>query len=1145
MSLLYSEKRIIDFDSKKCYVRDNIATLFSPFDFMEGNNLYLPEGVRMPDGRIITTIKYDFDRAFRNDWHGGTISLYAGSNYIQIVDNYNMGGYTEKEMLNYLSLPYLANIYLYDEEINGCTSKNGILYYDNHILFVPERNEYAENAPLQLLTDNYSEEYGTFELIGDDCAKDMFGGIYSRDGKRFLRWSGSWNVTSYIIRDSVEEIGDNAFWVETGYGNGDHGLYSLTDLHLPKGLKKVGNEAFRACPFKEIELPDGIIEIGDYAFASCHSLKTITLPKNLRSLGERVFLASSIETITIPRSVNHIGNECFNACWNLRDIQVEKGNEYFSSDDGILYNADKSVLIKVPSLLRPDTPENVNYWEDTSIQKDEEILCGREGVVEYMDMVEGVTCLTKKDDVTGKSYKEIIHNNACYLSPRISISGWEWWLEEGYRIYVEDKEEVKSDTVLGSYQYYDNPDGLSYLEKNTRRELSVPESVSAIVSYAFYGCQLKVINLPSSITYIGEKAFGSQNLNISPQNRHFKVENDVLIDIDNKKAVYCFSSDSCVVPQGVEIIGKEAFRGTKSKSVVIPEGVTTIEDYAFLYCFSVVYLKLPSTITFMTGHAFSGFFDIPSDVDRVIEVPHGLKEKYLNMFSSEYKYTAKRWIKEEEDNLASIKANEYDHKELVIVSDDDLAHAVTDECGVLYSEDGRRLLKFASETNVDSYYVKKGTEVICSDSTDHYIRTLHIPSSVKYIGKDCLSSVYNIVFQGEMVEFEKDFASLTEYNTIYIPVGTWADYYYKMEDARLKEDDEDEDDYTYSYWEKDRYRLVELSKSNVIRNLEQQKDLLVKAITQTKPFGAYHIDTLNGDKHRGFYVFRTSDRMFFFDEFFGTSMIWSCYTTRYLEVLGYTDKDLQKVLGVQIDEIENNRKNLESKLGFTLAARIFYKWKEDFVDEDTGDVVTVDRCEIIIEAGTVIEEKNIQDIIDSKMEKVKIFHKDYYSNYIELFKSFPAPEENWWTHLYPDEEDKEVVYRKAIQDLFPSKKYEDVTEQDKTYLAYNILLMQKKAIDCSGYLDENMVPLKMSSADKHEISQKEERLSILISDFYNQKILNIKDCDIDLDVMKAFQDPIELQKDLKVFLDSNGMLQDYLKLGVDMIYRYFDEDYND
>ena len=84
MSLLYSENLFIDFDSEKCYVRDNIATLFSPFDFMEGNNLYLPEGVRMPDGRIITTIKYDFDRAFRNDWHGGTISLYAGSNYIQI-----------------------------------------------------------------------------------------------------------------------------------------------------------------------------------------------------------------------------------------------------------------------------------------------------------------------------------------------------------------------------------------------------------------------------------------------------------------------------------------------------------------------------------------------------------------------------------------------------------------------------------------------------------------------------------------------------------------------------------------------------------------------------------------------------------------------------------------------------------------------------------------------------------------------------------------------------------------------------------------------------------------------------------------------------------------------------------------------------
>ena len=232
-------------------------------------------------------------------------------------------------------------------------------------------------------------------------------------------------------------------------------------------------------------------------------------------------------------------------------------------------------------------------------------------------------------------------------------------------------------------------------------------------------------------------------------------------------------------------------------------------------------------------------------------------------------------------------------------------------------------------------------------------------------------------------------------------------------------------------------------------------------------------------------------------------------------------------------------------MDITLAARVLFKWKEDYVDEDTGDVVTVDRCEVIIEAGTVIEEKNIQDIIDSKMEKVKIFHKDYYSNYMELFKSFPAPEENWWTHLYPDEEDKEAVYRKAIQDLFPSKKYEDVTEQDKTHLAYNILLMQKKAIECPGYLEEKMIPLKMSGEDKHVTTQKEERLSVLISDFYNQKIKAVKDCDTDLGVMKVFQDPIELQNELKVFLDSNGMLQDYLKLGVDMIYRYYDEDYND
>ena len=44
--------------------------------------------------------------------------------------------------------------------------------------------------------------------------------------------------------------------------------------------------------------------------------------------------------------------------------------------------------------------------------------------------------------------------------------------------------------------------------------------------------------------------------------------------------------------------------------------------------------------------------------------------------------------------------------------------------------------------------------------------------------------------------------------------------------------------------------------------------------------------------------------------------------------------------------------------------------------------------------------------------------------------------------------------------------------------------------------------------------------------------------------MKVFQDPIELQNELKFFLDSKGMLKDYLKLGVDMIFDYYNEDFD-
>ena len=87
-----------------------------------------------------------------------------------------------------------------------------------------------------------------------------------------------------------------------------------------------------------VVIPDTVTSIGDYAFLECTSLKSVTIPKSVTSIGEGVFLE----------------------CLKLEKIIVDSGNAYYSSVDGVLYNKDKTVLIKCPEgkkgkLMIPNT----------------------------------------------------------------------------------------------------------------------------------------------------------------------------------------------------------------------------------------------------------------------------------------------------------------------------------------------------------------------------------------------------------------------------------------------------------------------------------------------------------------------------------------------------------------------------------------------------------------------------------------------------------------------------------------------------------------------------------------------------------------------------------------------------------------------
>ncbi|MBR7029355.1 MAG: DNA-directed RNA polymerase subunit beta [Bacteroidaceae bacterium] len=97
--------------------------------------------------------------------------------------------------------------------------------------------------------------------------------------------------------------------------------------------------------------------------------------------------------------------------------------------------------------------------------------------------------------------------------------------------------------------------------------------------------------------------------------------------------------------------------------------------------------------------------------------------------------------------------------------------------------------------------------------------------------------------------------------------------------------------------------------------------------------------------------------------------------TTLLRAIGFeTDKDILQIFDLA-EEVKVNRTALKKALGRKLAARVLKSWVEDFVDEDTGEVVSIERNEVLFDRETILEEDIIKDIIDSGAETV-LLHKE-------------------------------------------------------------------------------------------------------------------------------------------------------------------------
>lgn len=157
--------------------------------------------------------------------------------------------------------------------------------------------------------------------------------------------------------------------------------------------------------------------------------------------------------------------------------------------------------------------------------------------------------------------------------------------------------------------------------------------------------------------------------------------------------------------------------------------------------------------------------------------------------------------------------------------------------------------------------------------------------------------------------------------------------------------------------------------------------------------------------------------------------------TTLLRAIGFeSDKDILEIFNLA-EEIKVNKASLKKVIGQKLAARVLKSWVEDFVDEDTGEVVSIERNEIVIDRGTILEAKHIDEITESGtqtilVDKIDANQSDYAIIYNTLQKDPSNSEKEAVVYIYRQLRNAvpadDSTAREVINNLFFSEKRYDL-----------------------------------------------------------------------------------------------------------------------
>lgn len=332
------------------------------------------------------------------------------------------------------------------------------------------------------------------------------------------KWGGKIGLYYYYIENGLAVV-TNKNMSETGSASGA-GAYDGI-VRIPETIT-----------FEDQIIP--VVGIQDYAFYNCPELTKVIIPNSIATMGEHVFSRST----------------------KLDIIEVDKDNNYFYSEDGILFSKSNEI-VAVPL---GKSFENGLYEVPTTIT----------GIWNYA--FDGCTKISKITLPT--SLEEIGH----YAFGNCSN--------------LEDINIPANITSLGNYAFYncsklatdftfpknihEVPQGIFY-NCYKLKNVKFHNSTTSIATEAFYGCtSLTTISLPQSLTRISPKAFFGAGLT------------------------------SITIPGSIKTISSAAFASTKLTSITINEGVQIIDQSAFSNITNPIQeVSFPESITNINDYAFS------------------------------------------------------------------------------------------------------------------------------------------------------------------------------------------------------------------------------------------------------------------------------------------------------------------------------------------------------------------------------------------------------------------------------------------------------------------------------------------------------------------------------------------------------------